>query len=227
MANKQADLFDRLAVRECLYSYTAEEIASVNALVGDKGRVLDMGCGDGVLGAALDADTVIAFDISPRCAQLAARKGLKALVADAVAGLPFPAASFDTVYCIDVLHHLGQVWTPVFAELDRVLRPGGAVAIVEPDARNLLIRWTQAPKSPIRVAPYDNEPAIYLAELLPYLERLGYACECGPFHIHPNQVVRDVFPLWQRLLKAPFVIALALWCRGLPNTFRITARKPA
>ena len=225
-ANDQAVLFDRLAERECLYVYSPEALASVNALVSGKGRVLDVGCGDGTLGAALDGDEVVGFDISPQCARLSARKGLRTVVADAVGRVPFAAAVFDTIYCMDILHHLGQAWEPIFRELDRVLRPGGTLVIVEPDARNPLVRWTQAPNSPIRVAPFNNEPAIHPGELTPILERLGYACECRRFQLEAHQVVRDVFPLWQRLLKAPFVIALALVCRGIPNKLLIVARKP-
>jgi hypothetical protein len=37
--------------------------------------------------------------------------------------------------------------------------------------------------------------------------------------------VRDVFPPWQRLLKAPVVMALAWWFRRVPNKFLIMARK--
>jgi len=226
MRNNQAALFDRLAAWDRLYEYKPEALAAVNGLVKGKERLLDMGCGDGTLAAALDADFVVGFDLSERCAALARRKGIHALVADAVGQLPFAPESFDTVYCIDVLHHLGRAWDPVFTELDRVLRCGGAVAIVEPDARNPLVRWTQAPHSPIRVAPFDNEPAIYPEELLAHLERRGYACGCKPFQLDARQVVRDVFPLWQRLVKAPFVTALAYCCRRIPNKFLIIARKP-
>ena len=227
MRDKQAALFDRLAARDCLYEYTPEALAAVDGLVRHKGCLLDVGCGDGTLGAALESESVVGLDLSERCARLANRKGLRAVVADAVRGLPFAGESFDTIYCIDVLHHLGQAWEPVFTELDRVLKCGGALIIVEPDARNPLVRWTQAPRSPIRVAPFDNEPAIHPRELLPHLQQRGYACGCEPFHLDARQVVRDVFPLWQRLLKAPFVLALALYCRRRPNKFLITARKAA
>lgn len=148
-------------------------------------------------------------------------------VGDAAAGLPFKTAAFDTVTCIDVLHHLGQVWDEIFDELDRVLRPGGCLCIVEPDARNPFVRWTQAPNSPIRVAPWHDEPAIDPLELITRLESLGYEYTCEPIHIEGRQTERSVFPMWQRVLKAPFVMALAWYFRTSPNKFALVARKPA
>lgn len=222
----QAALFDRLAAGPCLYAYADEALAKLDALVPDKGHVLDVGCGDGSIGQALTAERVAGLDVSVRCATLARGRGLDAVVADAVTGIPFCNEAFDTVYCVDVLHHLDMAWEPVFDEIDRVLRPGGVLAIVEPDATNPFVRWTQAPGSPIRVAPSPNEPAIDATDLFPYLERLGYPFTCRPIHIKGQQMERSLFPLWQRALKAPFVLALALWCRNVPNKFAVVARKP-
>jgi len=224
--NEQAALFDHLAGQGKLYEYGPDAIASVDALVQGKRRMLDIGCGDGTIGGGLNAGTVFGIDISRQCAKLARRRGVRAIVADAGGGLPFPDGHFDTVYCIDVLHHIGPDWKPILTELHRVLARGGALAIVEPDARNPFVRLTQAPDSFMRVAPYDNEPAIDPADLLPMIDALGFDYECNPIHIEGNQVVRSVFPLWQRLAKAPFTIALARWYRSLPNKFAIVARKP-
>lgn len=223
--SEQAALFDRLASGTCLYAYAPEAIAAVDALVPAKGRLLDVGCGDGAIGQGLHADDVVGFDISFRCACLATGRGVPSLVADASGGFPFPANAFDTVYCVDVLHHLGRAWDAVLDEADRVLRPGGAIAIVEPDARNPFVRWTQAPGSPIRVAPYRDEPAIDPEVLLPYLKRRGYEAAYRPIQVDGEQVERGVFPLWQRLLKAPFVLALAHLYRKRPNKFAMIARK--
>ena len=225
MAKSQAELFDRLASGPDLYRYEPESLARLNDLVHPKGRVLDVGCGDGAIAAALDGDMVFGFDLSPRCARRCAERRIRAVVADAMKGLPFRSASMDTVYCVDVLHHLDRQWDPVFAELDRVLRPGGHMVIVEPDAQNPFVRWTQAPGSPIRVAPWPNEPAIYVEELLPHLVARDYAVTYSPISIEGVQCVRSVFPLWQRLVKAPWVIAVAWWCRNMPNKFAILAQK--
>ena len=46
--------------------------------------------------------------------------------------LPFPDASFPAAFCSGTLHHLDRPWDGV-AELARVVRPGGRVAIMEPN----------------------------------------------------------------------------------------------
>ena len=222
----QGELFDRLASSDVLYHYPQTSLYKLNGLVRVKGRLLDVGCGDGIIGQAYDADTVVGVDISPRCAQLSLGRGVQATVGDAIRALPFADASFDTVSCIDVLHHLEQQWESIFAELDRVLKPGGTLCIVEPDARNPFVRWTQAPKSPIRVAPWHNEPAIDPEEITPQLVRRDYKFTLKPIQIEGSQTERSTFPLWQRLLKAPFVIMAAWMYRKRPNKFAIVASKP-
>lgn len=223
----QGDLFDKLASSDVLYHYPQESLDKLNALVPNKGCLLDLGCGDGIIGQALDGSPVIGLDISRHCVKLSKGRGLHAAVGDAIHALPFKDEAFDTVSCIDVLHHLDQQWDSIFSELHRVLKPGGTLCIVEPDARNPFVRWTQAPGSPIRVAPWHNEPAIYPDELIPQLEGRHYAFDCSPIHIEGEQTERSTFPLWQRLLKAPFVILAAWHYRKRPNKFAIIATKPA
>ncbi|MCC6155661.1 MAG: class I SAM-dependent methyltransferase [Candidatus Hydrogenedentes bacterium] len=225
MKRPQAVLFDALAAGEQLYVYPQESLKKLNALIPDKGRTLDVGCGDGAIPAAFDAEQVFGFDVSPRCARLSSRCGVPSIVADATQALPFAAESFDTVYCVDVLHHLEGKQPPLLREIHRILRPEGRLAIVEPDARNPFVRITQAPDSLLRVAPYNNEPAIDPNVLLSLLNDIGFLCTCDPIHITGEQVVRSVFPMWQRLAKAPFVLVLAFVFRNRPNKFAILAKK--
>jgi len=224
--SRQDRLFDYLASGDVLYQYDADSLEQLNDLVINKGRLLDIGCGDGAIASRLDARSVVALDISPRCAALASRRGVPSIVADARMPLPFAAGLFDTVYCIDVLHHLPrEAWGGLVAEFHRVLKPLGRLAIVEPDARYAFVRWTQAPRSPIRVAPCRDEPAIDPGRLEPILAARGFTVERKPIRIDGRQACRSVFPMWQRLLKAPFVLALAAWHGGRPNKFALLARK--
>jgi methionine biosynthesis protein MetW len=87
-------------------------------------RVLDVGCGDGSLGARLIGErgcVVTGLDLDPTGIEIARARGLDARVADVDSGLPFPDRLFD-VAIINVT--LQMVYRPgfVMAELLRVSR---------------------------------------------------------------------------------------------------------
>ena len=101
------------------------------ALAGDVAgrRILDVGCGSGVLFAALrDRGAVVTgFDSSVGMLELARRRlgdDADLLVADLSRPLPFPDGAFDDVVASLVLHYL-EDWAAPLAELRRVLKPGG------------------------------------------------------------------------------------------------------
>lgn len=87
-------------------------------------RILDLGCGDGVLTARLVAAgcRVVGVDSSPEQVWAALERGLDARVVDAMA-LPF-ASEFDAVFSNAVLHWLTDP-DAVIAGVRRALRPGG------------------------------------------------------------------------------------------------------
>jgi SAM-dependent methyltransferase len=60
-----------------------------------------------------------------------------------VLAIPEPDASYDFVYIINVLHHLGSIdeQRRAFAELLRVIRPGGLLFVHEINTRNILFRF--------------------------------------------------------------------------------------
>ena len=90
-------------------------------------RVLDLGCGDGELGAAIAARgaSVSGVDASASMVEAARARGLDARVGDGQAlGALFEAGAFDAVFSNAALH-----WMPgadaVLAGVAAVLRPGG------------------------------------------------------------------------------------------------------
>jgi SAM-dependent methyltransferase len=123
--------------------------------VGAGHRVLDMGCGGGRHAFALyrrGAD-VVAFDMD--AAELKDVAGMFRAMADegeapsgatasAVRGtayaLPFADASFDRVVAAEVLEHLPED-TRAMAELFRVLKPGGLMAVTVPRWGPELLCW--------------------------------------------------------------------------------------
>ena len=96
--------------------------------------VVDVGCGDGfhlpVL--AVEAASVIGVEPHPPLVRRARRRGLTVLEGGAAA-LPLPAASVDLVHA-RTAYFFGAGCEPGLAEADRVLRPGGALAVVDLDA---------------------------------------------------------------------------------------------
>lgn len=69
-------------------------------------HVLDIGCGDGVLGASLIKEKncrVWGFDLDPIGVAEAKRKGLRAVVHDADMPFPYKAKQFDVAICNELL----------------------------------------------------------------------------------------------------------------------------
>lgn len=94
----------------------------LNARPGE--RILDLGCGDGVLTAQLAARgaTVIGVDASPDLVAAAVERGVEAQVMDAHA-LTFEA-QFDAVFSNAALHWMREP-DAVLAGVRRALKPGG------------------------------------------------------------------------------------------------------
>jgi ubiquinone/menaquinone biosynthesis C-methylase UbiE len=103
-------------------------------MVGLEGRILDNGCGTGILlDAARDrippAAQVIGLDIS-RGMLAKARHHHNRLVRGDATRLPFADAVFDTVFARSLLHHLPDREAGV-REIARVLKPGGGLVVLD------------------------------------------------------------------------------------------------
>lgn len=90
-------------------------------------RLLDIGCGGGLLAPHVTGYQHVGIDLARSALQEASRHGISVAQADAAA-LPFPDASFDVVVAGEVLEHVDD-WRAVVAEACRVLAPGGAVVV--------------------------------------------------------------------------------------------------
>jgi SAM-dependent methyltransferase len=130
-------------------------------------RVLDVGCADGVLRAALPVagPWVVGLD---RAAPLLRAHPPPTVQADA-ARLPFRAETFDAVTALNVLYHLPDP-LPALRAAHRVLRPGGHAvvsAIARDDSPELAAYWVRASTSfdaeeaPALVARVFREVAVH------------------------------------------------------------------
>ena len=96
-------------------------------------RVLDAGCGPGGNGAWLATHgDVVGVDLSPDAlAFVKARRPATVPVRASVEALPFASGTFDAIVGITILYTVPDD-ARALDELVRVLRPGGALLLVEP-----------------------------------------------------------------------------------------------
>ncbi len=103
-------------------------------------RYLDAAGGSGATGRWLaDRAPTLVDDVDEQSLRvaLAASGGYRAVIADLNA-TPHPADSFDGVLCVTALcHRMNVDPSATVAELVRVTRPGGVVALLEPGVRRL------------------------------------------------------------------------------------------
>jgi ubiquinone/menaquinone biosynthesis C-methylase UbiE len=97
--------------------------------------ILDAGCGRGGIIELYWQDVKQAVGVDADLASLAEHRCLEQLVKGNLARLPFPASCFDLVLCSWVVEHLDRP-DEVFGELARVLRRGGHLVVITPNAWN-------------------------------------------------------------------------------------------
>ena len=135
-ASTEASVFDRFPwwdPGDVLTRITPVRFSYIASVCGDLTgyRVLDLGCGGGLLAEPLrqaGAD-VIGIDISVRALQVARRHASEeqveiAYLRSAAESLPFGVGCFDLVVAFDVLDHVSDLGKTI-QEISRVLRRGG------------------------------------------------------------------------------------------------------
>jgi SAM-dependent methyltransferase len=169
---------------------------TLSELVPAGARVLDLGCGRlGLHGndtACAAGSTVIGVDTDH--AALMDNNVLAARVAGAGEALPFADSVFDVVASAWVLEHLEYPGL-VFAEVQRVLRPGGRFVFLTPNAWNYNVWLIRAIPNRLHEAmtrslygrmPGDTYPVRYRANTEKVLRRLLLAAGFDKAHFTFN-----------------------------------------
>jgi SAM-dependent methyltransferase len=129
-------------------------VARLDSELGlDGKKVLDYGCGRGSLLAFLLDRKVRAagLEFSEGSAEVARRAldgkpGFEGVVVAEQPPAPLPDGSFDVVLLIEVVEHLLEdQLAPTFAEVRRLLAPGGSVVITTPYAEPVGERYVRCP----------------------------------------------------------------------------------
>lgn len=103
--------------------------------VTPQARVLDAGCGRGGVIESYWHEVKQAVGLDADLASLKEHRCLEQRVRGDLAWLPFPAACFDLILCSWLMEHLVRP-EAVFAEVGRVLKPGGHLVLLAPNAWN-------------------------------------------------------------------------------------------
>jgi len=122
-------------------------------------RMLDIGCGVGLLHPYLNGFDLTGIDVSPAAVREAEAGNPKARYAsyDGVT-IPFQSGSFDLAIAVTVMHHVpAESWPSFVAEASRILRPDGVLVIMEHNPINPLTRLS------VRKSPLDFDAVLLRA----------------------------------------------------------------
>lgn len=119
-----------------------KRLKSVALSAPAKGRLLDVGCGEGLFleVARENGWDVAGTEISPAGARLAAASLGEAIFCGALSDAHYPDASFDVVTLWHVLEHTTNPFEQL-SEIRRILKPGGLLVVAVPNLENSLYRF--------------------------------------------------------------------------------------
>ncbi|MGQ9873585.1 class I SAM-dependent methyltransferase, partial [Leptodesmis sp.] len=146
-------------------------------------RLLDIGCGDGVLGVLVRDrfEEIYGIDISDKAVELARQRGIKAYCINLNAEkLPFEDSYFDSITCLSTLQCIYDI---IFAlrEFNRVLRLDGELILTVPNMRTFWRIFKLAvlgdfPRTSFYPEGYDGGTLHYFcfSNLKSLLEKTGF-----------------------------------------------------
>jgi len=172
------------------------EFARVAEKIAEDAEVLDVGCGDGDFLKSLPNRKKLGLDLNPSALEKAKEYDFP-VRAETLAQQD--AASADAITLFHVMEHLNDP-AEILADLVRVLRPGGLLAIAVPNNDGFIGRMIHAPLNgpPHHVLRWGAGSLRKIADLYPVaLEKL----ECEP--VWPDQML-----MYRRTIYSNFVASL-------------------
>jgi len=188
------------------------EISILNKYLNPTDKVLEVGCGTGLILKEVDkkVSKAIGIDLSKKMLKKAENRGLEVYHSDA-SSMPFADNYFDVVYSYKVLAHVEAI-EKTLEEIKRVLKPNG-VAILEFYNRNSLRTFIKKIKPSNIIDKNITDDSVYtrydsLREIKCYFPRSfkligvkGVRIITPAFFIHDIPLVKNVFYKGEDLLK--------------------------
>jgi ubiquinone/menaquinone biosynthesis C-methylase UbiE len=165
--NYQAVVQDSVAFTGLAHDYFLDaKVAALRRLFAahfgeDRPQILDVGCGVGLMHAAIAplASSLTGADPSRACIERARERHPIVSYATMEQGqLPFPDAHFDVTLAVCVFHHVkAEERGPLMSEMARVTRAGGLGIIIEHNPFNPLTRLA------VMKCPFDVDAVLLSA----------------------------------------------------------------
>lgn len=207
-------------------SYWNEEILRALSPYGRQ-AVLDCCCGDGILLPVLleQYARVAGVDISEDMLAMARKRVTSdrcTIEQGDIEALRFPDATFDAAVFRGSFHHMAKP-RECLQEVGRVLRPGGGVALFEPNGDPLLMRWFRKVYYTLSPRFSSSHRSYRRRELLALIRESGLEFVTAYtifFMAYPFAGLLDHFPFFRYI---PFHAGLT---RFLIRVDRVMARTP-
>lgn len=198
--------------RDYMVSKKVQQMAPHLSGLGATPRGLDIGCGRGwyLRGVRDTGAQVVGVDLSRAQLEAAASytEGSARLAQASINDLPFREGAFSFAYTINVVHHLPspEHQRAAFAEMARVLEPGGLLFLHEMNVRNPVFRGYLGYVFPILKGIDEGVEHFLDPRELPLPDELEVA-EVGYFTFVPDLCPAPLLPFFvaleRRLEKSP------------------------
>ncbi len=159
------------------------------------GRVLDVGCGTGLMLGSIASWKPVGMDFSPLALEFCRSRGIDKVVQADVVRLPFADGSMDLILALDLMEHVERD-DLLIREFNRVLRPGGYLMATVPAHPSLWSDHDVALHHFRRYTQRSFRTLLKEGRFKPVKDSYGI------FFMHPVIVVfRTLQKLWQRSME--------------------------